>query len=271
MAEPIIELENVSMRYETEKESFQALDNINLHINKGDFVCLIGPSGCGKSTLLSILEGLNPPSAGSARIEGKEIHGAGPERAVVFQNYSLFPWMSAKENVVFAIRESQKKVRKISRQQAEETAVYFLEKVGLTGFEEKLPGELSGGMQQRVAIARALACNPQILLMDEPFGAIDAKTRETLQHLLLKLWDEDEEKKTIVFVTHDLDEALLLADRIVFMSPGKIRQDITVNIPRPRDRDSLFNNEEYRNLHNTLVRLFYEQVGEKVGTGEFAI
>ena len=272
MKETVIEVQELSMSYETGKTSFQALKKINLEIEKGEFVCLIGPSGCGKSTLLSVLEGLNEPTEGKVLIHGKEVHGAGPERAVVFQNYSLFPWMTARNNVVFAIRESQKKIRKISKKDALQTADEFLHKVGLDGFEDKLPGELSGGMQQRVAIARALACKPEILLMDEPFGAIDAKTRETLQQLLLKLWVEDEEKKTIVFVTHDLDEALLLADKIVFMIPKGIKQVIDVTIPRPRNKEALFDNEEYRRLHGELVRLFYrEHVYNAIGGEEVVI
>lgn len=272
MAETIIDIKDLDVIYETEKTSYQALENINLSIKKGEFVCLVGPSGCGKSTLLSILEGLNKPSRGNAYINGKEIHGSGPERAVVFQNYSLFPWMSAKANVVFAIRESVKKIKKISKKEAEETAQKFLDKVGLTGFEDKLPGELSGGMQQRVAIARALACNPQILLMDEPFGAIDAKTRENLQQLLLKLWEEEAEKKTIVFVTHDLDEAILLADRIVFMVPKGIKQIVDVTLKRPRSREDMFGSDEYRKLHGKLVDLFYtEHVGNVIGGEEVVL
>lgn len=272
MAETVIEVQNLSLAYETEKSSFLALKDINLNIGKGEFVCLIGPSGCGKSTLLSVLEGLNEPTEGRVLINGQEIHGAGPERAVVFQNYSLFPWMSARNNVSFAIRESQKKRTKISKKESLETADEFLHKVGLDKFEDKLPGELSGGMQQRVAIARALACKPEILLMDEPFGAIDAKTRETLQQLLLKLWVEDEEKKTIVFVTHDLDEALLLADKIVFMVPKGIHSVIDVNIPRPRSKEVFFDNEEYRQLHGRLVSLFYkEHIYNEIGGEEVVL
>lgn len=272
MSETVIQVQDLSLTYETEKTRFEALKDINLEINKGEFVCLIGPSGCGKSTLLSVLEGLNEATSGRVLIDGKEVHGAGPERAVVFQNYSLFPWMTARNNVAFAIRESQRKVRRVSKKESLETASEFLHKVGLDGFEDKLPSELSGGMQQRVAIARALACKPEILLMDEPFGAIDAKTREVLQQLLLKLWVEDDEKKTIVFVTHDLDEALLLADRIVFMVPKGIHSIIDVNIDRPRSKESLFDNEEYRRLHGELVRLFYkEHVLKEIGGDEVVL
>ncbi|MCR4888460.1 MAG: ABC transporter ATP-binding protein [Ruminococcus sp.] len=262
MSETVIKIEDLSLTYETEKTSYQALKNVDLEINKGEFVCLIGPSGCGKSTLLSALEGILEPSEGRVLINGKEVHGAGPERAVVFQNYSLFPWMSARKNVAFAMIESKRGIKKISKREAYKTADEYLAKVGLSEYKDKQPGELSGGMQQRVAIARALACDPEILLMDEPFGAIDAKTREVLQQLLLKLWAEDENKKTIVFVTHDLDEALLLADRIVFMIPKGIHQVINVDLKRPRDKEKLLIDEKYRSIRSKLVRLFSNEKDE---------
>jgi NitT/TauT family transport system ATP-binding protein len=271
-SETVIETRHLGLVYETEKATYQALNDINLEIKRGEFVCIIGPSGCGKSTLLSVLEGLNKPTTGEVLVQGKRVNGAGAERAVVFQSYSLFPWMSAKQNVAFAVRESHRKTGKISKKQSLDVASEFLNKVELNGFDDKLPGELSGGMQQRVAIARALACRPEILLMDEPFGALDAKTRENLQQLLLRLWREDEEKKTIVFVTHDLDEALLLADRIVFMIPKGIHSIIDVNIPRPRNKEQLFDNNEYRRLHNLLVNLFYkEHISNAIGGEEVTL
>lgn len=252
----IIKIENLSLTYETEKASFKALHNINLDINKGEFVCLIGPSGCGKSTLLGVLEGLLEPTEGKVYIHDKEIHGPGPERAVVFQNYSLFPWMTARKNVAFAMIESKRGLSKIKKNDAYKIADEFLDRVGLSKYKSKQPGELSGGMQQRVAIARALACNPEILLMDEPFGAIDAKTRDVLQQLLLKLWAEDAEKKTIVFVTHDLEEAIFLADKIVFLEPKGIKKIIDVNIERPRSKEKMLGNERYRTLRSQLVKMF---------------
>ena len=267
MTETVIKIEDLSLSYETERTSFEALKGIELDINKGEFVCLIGPSGCGKSTLLGVLEGLLEPSSGKVLINGKEVHGAGPERAVVFQNYSLFPWMSARRNVSFAVIESKRAVEKISKKEANKRAADYLKKVGLSGYEDKLPGELSGGMQQRVAIARALACNPEILLMDEPFGAIDAKTRDVLQQLLLKLWAEDSEKKTIVFVTHDLDEALLLADKIVFMVPKGIQSVINVDIERPRDKEKLLSDDHYRSIRSKLIKLFNNEHEESSFTG----
>jgi NitT/TauT family transport system ATP-binding protein len=207
------------------------------------------------------------PASGSACIDGVPIRGPGPERAVVFQHYSLFPWMSARENVIFALEQVKKRPKK----QCEEIADYFLDQVGLDNFAAKMPSELSGGMQQRVAIARALAVNPKILLMDEPFGAIDAKNRESLQQLLLRLWDKDEERKTIVFVTHDTDEALLLADKIAFMLPRRIEREISVPFKRPRRRADFFADETYISLHRTIALLFQKNVMERIGGSEVVI
>ena len=256
----IIEIKNLSLSYESDNSTYEALKDINLTIKRGEFICIVGSSGCGKSTLLSVLEGLNTKSSGSVKINGKEINGAGAERAVVFQSYSLFPWMTALQNVSFAVYETYKKRgQKISKKKASEIALSFLRKVELNTFENKLPGELSGGMQQRVAIARAMACDPEILLMDEPFGALDAKIRENLQNLLLKMWREDEKKKTVVFVTHDLNEAELLADRIVFMVPKHIHAVIDDNLPRPRNYPLIQESKEYKELYQKLVKYFYNE------------
>jgi NitT/TauT family transport system ATP-binding protein len=263
-----IEIRNLKLIYTTDKTEFLALNDINITIKDGEFVCIIGSSGCGKSTLLSVLEGLMPPSGGQVLIDGVPIEGTGPERAVVFQQYTLFPWMTAKQNVVFGMKQVR---RDLSGHQFDTVAEEFLGRVGLTEFMDKLPGELSGGMQQRVAIARALSVNPQILLMDEPFGAIDAKTRVVLQEMLLKLWADDMEKKTVVFVTHDIDEALLLSDRIFFMQPKKVSQEIPVNLPRPRSKESLYDNDEYRRLRAQLVGLFYHNVTEQIGGEEVVL
>ena len=260
MSEPVIEIKNLSVSYETENSTFEALKEINLTINRGEFICIVGSSGCGKSTLLSVLAGLQPVTGGSATINGKEIHGAGVERAVVFQSYSLFPWMTALENVAFAVYETNKKRgTKISKKEAAKVARTYLKRVELSAFEDKLPGELSGGMQQRVAIARAMACDPEILLMDEPFGALDAKIRENLQGLVLKMWGEDEKKKTVVFVTHDLNEAELLADRIVFMVPKRIYAVINDDLPRPRNYPYIQESKEYKELYQKLVKYFYHE------------
>ena len=271
MSKEIIEIKNLSLTYENDETSYTALKNINLSIHEGEFVCIVGSSGCGKSTLLGVLEGLNKPSAGEVYINGKPLTGPGTERAVVFQNYSLFPWMTAKQNIAFAVYQTNKKTKKISKKEALEIAQEFLEKVELKGFENKLPGKLSGGMQQRVAIARALACNPQILLMDEPFGALDAKIRENLQELLLKLWRDEEKKKTIIFVTHDLSEAIFLADRIVFMVPKEIHEVLDIRIPRPRERNNVFTCKEYSEINGRLKKLFYDGEHDVVQPGGEAI
>jgi NitT/TauT family transport system ATP-binding protein len=260
-----IEIRDLKLIYTTDKTEFLALEDINITIGEGEFVCVIGSSGCGKSTLLSVLGGLIPPSSGEVLIGGVPIKGTGPERAVVFQQYTLFPWMTAKQNVVFGMKQVR---RDLSGRQFDAVAEEFLNRVGLAEFMDKLPGELSGGMQQRVAIARALSVNPRILLMDEPFGAIDAKTRVILQEMLLKLWADDAEKKTVVFVTHDIDEALLLSDKIIFMQPKKVSQEIPVKLPRPRSKESLYDNEEYRRLRAQLVGLFYHNVTEQIGGEE---
>ena len=270
--ETVIEIKNLSLSYESEKSTDVALKDVNLEIKKGEFICIVGPSGCGKSTLLSVLEGLNKATSGEVRINGKIVDSPGVERAAVFQNYSLFPWMTALQNVSFAVYETQKKRgKKISKKNADEIAATFLNRVELNHFENKLPGELSGGMQQRVAIARAMACNPEILLMDEPFGALDAKIRESLQSLLLKLWREDEQKKTVVFVTHDLSEAILLADRIVFMMPLRIHSIIDVNIPRPRVGKAVYETSEYKKLSQKLNHLFYNEVTDFVNETEVGL
>ncbi|WP_062428478.1 ABC transporter ATP-binding protein [Treponema endosymbiont of Eucomonympha sp.] len=249
-----IEIRDLSLTYRMDDAEFLALKDISTTVEDGQFVCIVGSSGCGKSTLLSVLTGLVSPSSGQVLIDGVPVKGTGKERAVVFQQYTLFPWMTAKQNVVFGMKQ----VRQESAKQLAGVAEEFLRRVGLQDFMNKLPGELSGGMQQRVAIARALAVNPKILLMDEPFGAIDAKTRVILQELLLTLWAEDAQKKTVVFVTHDIDEALLLSDRIIFMEPKRIATEIPVPLPRPRDKETLFDSEEYRRLRTRLMSLFYQ-------------
>jgi NitT/TauT family transport system ATP-binding protein len=265
-----ISLNNISVVYEDRGRPFKALHNINLDIQPGEFVSIIGSSGCGKSTLLSVLEGLLLPTTGEAYVEEERIAGPGTERSVVFQSYSLFPWMTAAQNVSFALEQSQPTLtRKRRTQQAEQ----YLTEVGLKGFEHRYPKELSGGQQQRVAIARALAENGEVLLMDEPFGAIDAKNRAILQDLLLQLWEgeanHEHERKTVVFVTHDLDEALILSDRIILMEahqqegiPGHIRADFKINLPRPRHRLELLQNKDYLNLRSKLSEIFFTDAHE---------
>jgi NitT/TauT family transport system ATP-binding protein len=247
-----IKLENLSFKY---ADSDYILDDINLEIKEGEFVCFIGPSGCGKSTLVSLLEGLRMPTDGKVLIDGKEVTGPGSDRCVVFQHYSLFSWQTAKKNIVFGIKQANKG---ISKKEADEIALSYLAKVGLEDYADKYPHQLSGGMQQRVAIARALAMNPDILLMDEPFGAIDTKNRMALQDLLLELCGNEEKKRTVVFITHDVEEALYLADRVIYMQPKKIKEEITVDFGKKRVRKELFGTPRFQKLRNHLVTLFYD-------------
>lgn len=248
----IIHISNLSYRYKDNNEL--VLADINLTIKNGEFICIIGPSGCGKSTLLRILAGLALPAAGEVSIDQQLIRGPGTDRSVVFQHYSLFPWLTAKKNIKFGIQQAKKN---LSKQQVEELAIEYLKKVGMEKARDKYPYQLSGGMQQRVAIARALAMDADILLLDEPFGAIDAKIRRGLQLLLESLWYCSEPKKTIVFVTHDIDEAIILADRIIFMRPGEIGAEIKIPYARPRRQKNFIKSESYQQLKNELRELFY--------------
>ena len=254
-----ITIRDVSFDYVDKKSSFEALKHIHLDIRDGEFLCILGSSGCGKSTLLSLLSGLNRAKEGEILMDGKAVRGPGPDRAVVFQQYSLFPWLTVKGNVMFAIRQSGRKyTRKESAKKAEE----YLRSVELLAARDKYPGQLSGGMKQRVAVARALALESDVLLLDEPFAAIDPKLRLELQELVSSLCAK--QKKTVVFVTHDIDEAILLADRIVVMEPGKIRTEVEVNLPHPRKRDDLIGTTAYEELHRKLIASFYAQVQENI-------
>jgi ABC-type nitrate/sulfonate/bicarbonate transport system ATPase subunit len=206
-----------------------ALQATDLSVQENDFITILGPSGCGKSTLLRIVAGLDEPSGGQVLLDGRRIEGPGADRGMVFQSYTLFPWLTVRDNICFGLAE-----RGVPRAQQLATADSFMAKVGLTGFENHFPKQLSGGMQQRTALARALANNPRMLLMDEPFGALDHQTRELMQELLLGIWEA--ERKTVLFVTHDIDEALFMGSRVVVMSarPGRIKLDITVPMAHPR-------------------------------------
>jgi ABC-type nitrate/sulfonate/bicarbonate transport system ATPase subunit len=206
-----------------------ALQATDLDVAENDFVTILGPSGCGKSTLLRIVAGLDHPTAGDVLLEGRAIHGPGADRGMVFQSYTLFPWLNVLDNVCFGLRE-----RALPRAEQLDIAHAFIAKVGLRGFEQHYPKQLSGGMQQRVAIARALANGPRMLLMDEPFGALDHQTRELMQELLLGIWEA--ERKTVLFVTHDIDEAVFMGSRVVVMSarPGRIKLDRVVPLAHPR-------------------------------------
>ena len=222
----MIRLENVTKSYSTE---VTALRDASFEVAKGEFLFLVGPSGSGKSTLLRIVAGLDTPTAGRVMLNGRAITGPGPDRGMVFQSYTLFPWLNVADNIAFGLRE-----RGVSEAMIRETVAEYVAKVGLRGFENHLPKQLSGGMQQRTAIARALANDPEILLLDEPFGALDNQTRGLMQELLLGIWER--ERKTVVFVTHDIEEAIFMASRVIVMTarPGRIKADIAVDLPHPR-------------------------------------
>jgi NitT/TauT family transport system ATP-binding protein len=210
--------------------STRALEPASLAVPDNDFVAILGPSGCGKSTLLRIVAGLDRPSAGRVLLDGREVSGPGPDRGMVFQSYTLFPWLTVARNIAFGLRE-----RGVPAAERERIVAAYVAKVGLTGFERHFPRQLSGGMQQRTAIARALANEPLILLLDEPFGALDNQTRSLMQELLLAIWEA--ERTTVLFVTHDIEEAIFLANRVVVMTvrPGRIKADVAVPLPHPRD------------------------------------
>ncbi|MBC5766123.1 ABC transporter ATP-binding protein [Ramlibacter sp. GTP1] len=206
-----------------------ALQATDLAVQENDFITILGPSGCGKSTLLRMVAGLDTPTTGHIELDGRGVAGPGADRGMVFQSYTLFPWLTVRQNVCFGLRE-----KGMPQAQQDEIAQRFIAQVGLKGFENHFPKQLSGGMQQRTALARALANNPRILLMDEPFGALDHQTRELMQELLLGIWEQ--ERKTVLFVTHDIDEAIFMGNRVVVMSarPGRIKCDLPVPLPHPR-------------------------------------
>ena len=224
-----LKIDNVVKEYEGRNGKTVALNGVNLDIKENEFICVVGPSGCGKSTLLTIIAGLHEPPSGAAYLDGKKIEGTGVERGVVFQQYALFPWRTVLKNVMFPLE-----MKKTPKAEAEAIALKYIKAVGLEGFENSYPKELSGGMKQRVAIARAYAADPEVLLLDEPFGALDAQTRVQLQTELLETWQK--EKKTCFFITHDVDEAIILAQRVIIMSarPGRIKKIVDVDIPYPR-------------------------------------
>ena len=224
-----LKIDNVVKEYEGRNGKTVALNGVNLDIKENEFICVVGPSGCGKSTLLNIIAGLHEPTSGAAYLDGKKIEGTGVERGVVFQQYALFPWRTVLKNVMFPLE-----MKKTPKAEAEAIALKYIKAVGLEGFENSYPKELSGGMKQRVAIARAYAADPEVLLLDEPFGALDAQTRVQLQTELLETWQK--EKKTCFFITHDVDEAIILAQRVIIMSarPGRIKKIVDVDIPYPR-------------------------------------
>jgi NitT/TauT family transport system ATP-binding protein len=231
----MIELHYVSKIFPNNEtgQHVQALQNVNLHIEENEFVCLLGPSGCGKSTLLNLLAGFDEPSAGRVLFEGEPVRAPGPERGVVFQEPTLFPWLTVEQNVEFGLRNLR-----LQPAERKRIARHFVSLVGLDSFARARPHQLSGGMKQRAALARVLALNPRALLMDEPFGALDAQTRDRLQDELLDIWERD--RKTVLFVTHNVEEAVYLADRVAVLAPAPdgIKADVPISIARPRDRYS---------------------------------
>lgn len=228
-----IVIENISRIYHINKakdrKEFLAIQDVNLVVKKGEFLTIVGPSGCGKSTLLDIIAGLAKPNSGKIFIDNKLITGPDLDRGIVMQGYALLPWRTVRQNVEFGLE-----IKKVPKNQRKDISSEYIKLVGLAGFEDRYPYELSGGMKQRVAIARALAYDPEVLLMDEPFAAVDAQTREVLQDELLRIWEETH--KTIIFVTHSIDEAVALADRVAIMSvnPGTIKEIVDIKLPRPR-------------------------------------
>ncbi len=258
-----VEIEHVGMRFKTKKEDFEALRDINLKISKGEFITLIGHSGCGKSTLLNLIAGLTIPTNGTMITNGREIDGPGPERAVVFQNHSLLPWLTCFDNVHLAVERVFGHAE--NKAQLRERTEATLKLVGLTHALNQYPSEISGGMKQRVGIARALSMEPQVLLLDEPFGALDALTRAHLQDELIDIVQHTQ--ATVVMVTHDVDEAVLLSDRIVMMTNGPaatIGEILTVDLPHPRDRLSLANNPHYHHLRSSVLDFLYHKMKHPV-------
>lgn len=258
MTQPHLELSRVGIEFPTPKGAFCAVQNIDLKIAKGEIVALIGHSGCGKSTVLNMIAGLHQATMGGVLLNGKEVTEPGPERAVVFQNHSLLPWLSVYQNVELAVK--QVFGRRKSRREMRSWIEHNLDLVQMTHARDKRPDEISGGMKQRVGIARALAMEPEIMLMDEPFGALDALTRAHLQDSLMEI--QASLGNTIVMITHDVDEAVLLADRIVMMTNGPsatIGEVLDIDLPRPRDRLALADQPEYNHHRSAVLRFLYEK------------
>lgn len=251
-----LEVSNLHKQFKTRNGSLVALKDINLNIEEGEFICAVGASGSGKSTLLRLVAGLDTPTAGEILVDGVRVTGPGPDRGMVFQKYTLYPWMNVAQNVEFGL-----KLQGVSRTQRRERVAHYLEVVGLSQFAQSLPKELSGGMQQRVAIARALASAPKILLMDEPFGALDARTKESMQQFLLELWRRT--GTTILMITHDVEEAVFLSQRIYVLTsrPGSIKTELTMDLPRERTYHTK-SNSTFQDCKETVLNLLRAE-GEK--------
>ena len=254
---PLLRFEQLGKVYPTPAGPYPVLENINFEVNQGEFVCVIGHSGCGKSTLLNMVSGFATPTSGQVLLNGKPIEKPGPDRMVVFQGYALLPWMSAYDNVYLGIDSVKPN---LPEHEKREIAMEHLEMVGLTAAAEKKITQISGGMKQRVAIARALAIRPDVLILDEPCGALDAITKEELQEELLKIWNT--QKCTVLMITHDIDEALFLADRLVMMTNGPaagIGEILTIDFPRPRSREDIMEDPRYYELRNSALDFLYNR------------
>ncbi len=267
MSKSFLSVESLSKSFPAsgKNEDLVVFENVDFKIEQGEFVCIIGHSGCGKSTILNILAGLDSASDGVVIMDGREVAGPSLERGVVFQNYSLLPWLSALQNVIFGVRS---RWPQWSKKQIQEHSEKFLKLVGLEEAMQRKPAQLSGGMRQRVSIARAFATQPKLLLLDEPFGALDALTRGNIQDELLKIWSET--KQTVFMITHDVDEAILLADRVLLMSNGpraSIAESVSISIPRPRDRSSIIEHPGYYKIRNHLVNFLVKRAGDKEDSG----
>lgn len=279
MAEALISIKRVHKEYKVEKgANVNALNGVTLDIEKNEFVCVVGPSGCGKTTLLNIIAGLETFDSGSVSMHGQPIVGPAPERGVIFQQYALFPWMTVRKNIEYGLKFIRKPVQveqtdasgkkeivtvmqKFTTEEKRKLSDHYIKMVNLSGFENSFPKALSGGMKQRVAIARGYALNPEVLLMDEPFGALDAQTRAQLQEDLLKTWEK--EKKTVFFITHDVDEAVLLASKVVIMSarPGQIKEIVDIDLPYPRTQATKLEEGfiRYKNyVWDTVYKMYLE-------------
>ncbi|WP_274019753.1 ABC transporter ATP-binding protein [Vibrio parahaemolyticus] len=257
MEKALLDLTRLGMRFPTPDGEFIALKNVDLQINKGEFVSLIGHSGCGKSTVLNLVAGLYMPTDGGVIVDGREVAGPGPDRAVVFQNHSLLPWLTVYQNVELAVKQIAGKKGKAWIQ---EQVNHYLALIQMQHAAHKKPDEISGGMKQRVGIARALALQPKVLLMDEPFGALDALTRAHLQDALMKI--QAELNNTVIMITHDVDEAVLLSDKIVMMTNGPaatIGEVLEVNLPRPRERVALADDAQYQKCRQAVLKFLYEK------------
>ena len=248
-----VHIDNVVKKFNGRNGEMVALNGVTLDIHDNEFICVVGPSGCGKSTLLNIIAGLLEPTSGQVYCDGELVTGTGTERGVVFQQYALFPWLTVKKNVRFALE-----MKGIKGKEADDLAMQYLRKVDLEKFANHYPKELSGGMKQRVAIARAYAADPKVLLMDEPFGALDAQTRTQLQSELLETWEKD--RKTCFFITHDVDEAIILAQKVIVMSarPGRVKAIINIDIPYPRDQETKMS-PRFLELKNEIWSLVYQE------------